>query len=89
MFHCTDDTPVCRGCGRTLKGSPYFRGGRAYIPETGAAARVNYFGGWVCSRTCDHRASLEQEQSMPGHGWQQKTLGSEASAALRRNWAEA
>lgn len=88
MFTCTDDTPVCRGCGRTLKGSPYFKGGRAFIPETGAAARVNHFGGWVCSRTCDHRASLQQEQSMPGHGNEQKRLSCYAAEALRRNWPE-
>lgn len=96
MFHCTDDTPVCRGCGRHLEGSPYFKGGRAFVPAPEGApswkrepAKKNHFGGWVCSYDCDRRASLEQERSMPGHDWEQRTLSCYAADALRRNWPAA
>lgn len=90
MHSCTDTQAVCRGCGLKLEGSPYFKGGRAYVKTpTGAykhAAKVNYYGGWVCSRSCDHKASLELEQDMPGHGYHQKRLGSEAQRSLDNNW---
>ena len=91
-FHCTHTQAVCRGCGRRLNGSPYFKGGRAYVPRqdgsNGQEAKVNYYGGWVCSRGCDHRASLELEQSMPGHGWSQKQVGSEAARRIKANCGE-
>lgn len=57
---------VCRGCGRALRGKPYRFGGDAFIPETGERARINHYGGYVCSRDCDVRSSLEQLRSMPG-----------------------
>lgn len=68
MYSCTDTTPVCRGCGRELRGSPYWKGGLAYYPlnERGTV-HACYYGGWVCSRSCDARACREQEESMPGH----------------------
>lgn len=93
MHHCTDTTPVCRGCGRQLQGSPYFKGGRAYVPADQPRhefdrkpAKANYYGGWVCSRSCDIRASLELEQSMPGHGWTQTRVGQEAARRIASNW---
>ena len=66
MHHCTDTQAVCRGCGKLLDGSPYWKGGTAYDPVTRKSAKANHFGGWVCSESCDRRAHLEQERSMPG-----------------------
>lgn len=77
---------TCRGCGRQLKGEPYYTGKLAYIPETGEIAKINYYGGFVCSYRCDFNSSLELEQSMPGHGASQKRLGCFSSKHLKRNW---
>jgi hypothetical protein len=82
------ETAVCRGCGKVLRGKPYHLGGRAYDPDTGDECKRNFYGGFVCSYSCDRRASLELEQSMPGHGSGQKTLGCFARDALNRNWPE-
>lgn len=88
-YHCTDDQAVCRGCGRHLDGSPYFKGGRAFLPGGGyREAKVNHYGGWVCSRECDVRAALALEQSMPGHGVQQTRIGQAARERVNRNWPE-
>lgn len=90
---CTDTQAVCRGCGRKLNGSPYFKGGCAYVPNangsSGARAKSNYYGGWVCSRGCDYNASLALEQDMPGHGYGQKQPGREAMARIENNWSDA
>ena len=75
MHKCTDTQAVCRGCGKLLDGSPYFKGGRAYDPKTREAAKVCHYGGWVCSRECDYRATLTLEQSMPGHRGQARLSG--------------
>lgn len=79
---------TCRGCGKLLRGNAYMYGGRAYDDDTGREAKRNHYGGFVCSRRCDLRASLELEQSMPGHGITQRTLGCFSADALRRNWGE-
>lgn len=76
----------CRGCGKELKGDAYRYGGRAYDLVTGKEAKKNYYGGFVCSYTCDHRSSLELEQSMPGQGMSQKNLGQESARSLKNNW---
>lgn len=76
----------CRWCKRKLRGKPYYMGGSAFIPETGEQAKVNHYGGFVCSQRCDYNASLDLEQSMPGHDWRQKTLGTFAAQAHRKNW---
>lgn len=92
MHHCTDTQAVCRGCGQRLNGSPYFKGGAAYVPRAdgsnGPQAKSNYFGGWVCSRECDYRASLELERDMPGHGHKQRQPGREAMARINANWPD-
>jgi hypothetical protein len=90
-YSCSDTQAVCRGCGAKLSGSPYFKGGTAYVQTnfpgvSGARAKANYYGGWVCSRFCDIRSSLELEQSMPGHGLSQKSLGHEAMSRIDANW---
>jgi hypothetical protein len=82
-----DEHATCRGCGRELIGKPYYMGGDAYIPGPQMKrAKVNHYGGFVCSYECDFRASLELEQSMPGHGCTQKTLGEDAKKSLASNW---
>ncbi len=81
-----EEHATCRGCGLILKGKPYYMGGSACHPRTGAQCKVNYYGGFVCSRECDFRSSLSLEQSMPGHGYKQKTLGCYAKESLKKNW---
>lgn len=80
--------PRCRGCHRELIGRPYCAGGIARIPETMVPAKSNYYGGWVCSRGCDYRASLELEQSMPGHGYGQQRLDGPALRRIELNWGK-
>lgn len=84
----SDQVATCRHCGQTLRGKPYYTGGSAYLPlPKGGRAPVNYYGGFVCSRSCDYRTSLELEQSMPGHNGQQR-LGDQALARVNSNWPE-
>lgn len=82
----SEGTAICRHCGRALDGRPYRFGGSARIPETGERAKKNYYGGYVCSQRCDFNASLELEQSMPGHGIRQRRLGCYAQKAYEQNW---
>lgn len=86
----TDDHcgAFCRGCGRRLDGNSYERGGLAYIPENGEPAKVNFYGGWVCSESCDRRASLEMESSFPGAG-KARSLQSGSERHVRTNWSNA
>lgn len=84
-----EETAECRGCGKALRGKPYHMGGDAYLPDTNERAKVNHYGGFVCSRTCDFNASLALERSMPGHGFSQKRLSCYAQEALKRNWGNA
>lgn len=87
-MYSSDEHAVCRGCGRVLRGKPYWAGGSAYDPRTGERCPVNHFGGFVCSEQCDYRACLEQEQSMPGHGISQKSVGSHCRESIQRNWSQ-
>lgn len=48
-----DDIAHCRACKRTLKGSPFWSGQPAYLPESDAPALAHHFGGWVCSAQCE------------------------------------
>ncbi len=77
---------TCRNCGMALRGKPYFMGGSAYHPKTNEQCKVNFYGGYVCSRTCDFMASLKLEQTMPGHGCRQTDIGCYAREHLERNW---
>ncbi len=84
----TDETEVaeCCNCGRKLKGLPYYMGkGYATHPVTGKDCKVNYYGGFVCSRSCDYRASLSLEQSMPGHKGQ-TVLRGDVARSVEANW---
>lgn len=81
-----DEVATCRGCRMVLRGKPYYMGGSAYHPQTGKQAKVNFYGGYVCSEVYDRRASLELEQTMPGHGMQQPRIGQLAQESLNRNW---
>jgi hypothetical protein len=81
-----DEVATCRGCGLVLRGKPYWAGGRAYHPDHGRECMKNYYGGFVCSRGCDVRAALELEQSMPGHGLKQTSVGADAMRRIISNW---
>jgi hypothetical protein len=76
----------CRGCGKSLRGDDYMYGGRAFDPDNNEQCKINYYGGFVCSRSCDYRASLELERSMPGHSYSDTGLGCFSSIHLDRNW---
>jgi len=79
------ESPKCRNCGLVLKGKPYHLGSLAYHPVTGERCKSNYYGGWVCSKDCDYRASVELEKSMPG-GMPFIRLSSSAEQHHRGNW---
>jgi len=81
----SDKNATCRNCGKILNGKPYHLGGHAYHPETKEKCKVNYYGGFVCSESCDRRASLDLESSMPGAG-EAKSLSSQASISIMNNW---
>ena len=78
----------CRGCGKALRGTPYYKGGPAYLPleEGGGQAKVNFYGGYVCSQQCDVNAALRLEQSMPGHMGQTRLLP-ETARRIREAWS--
>jgi hypothetical protein len=84
-MHIHDTIAVCRHCGRELRGKAYHLGGRAYDPQTGKQCPVNYFGGFVCSRSCDYNASLEQLSDMPG-GRGVTSLTGDTLVSVRMNW---
>lgn len=85
----SDESAQCRACGKLLRGEPYWRNAKQYAcdPESGKAAKINHYGGFVCSSRCDYQASLELERSMPGH-WGQTTLSQNSAAhrAWQANW---
>ena len=87
-----NEKAICRHCYRELIGRNYCYGGDAYIPNRdgsrGRRAPVNYYGGFVCSRECDFRAALALEQSMPGHGYSQKTLNGPAMDRINSSWGD-
>lgn len=82
----SEEKAECRGCGMILNGKPYHLGGPAYHPKTGERAKVNHYGGYVCSERCDYNSSLRLEQDMPGHGPSQKYLGCFSSQSYKNNW---
>jgi hypothetical protein len=70
-----------------LKGKPYYMGGIAYHPVTEERCPVNFYGGFVCSRSCDIKASRELENSMPGHtNDPYSRLSSYAQERIDNNW---
>lgn len=91
MHNCTETQAVCRGCGLNLRGSPPWKAGLAHHPEPGGTVHRCHYGGWVCSRRCDVRASGELEGTMPGcgsvNGYQR--LSPYAKESIERHWPEA
>ena len=85
----SDEVATCRGCGRVLRGKPYWAGGSAFVRETNEQAKVNHYGGYVCSRTCDFNAALHLEQTMPGHGIRQTRPLCYSGGELDRKWKDA
>jgi len=77
----------CRGCGKQLVGEPYFKGKAAYDPETKERARINFYGGFVCSRSCDVQVCLDMSSSMPGAGHAEH-LNSLEREQVEINWKE-
>ena len=82
-----DEVVQCRGCRRVLEGKPYYLGGRAYMPETGEEAKVNFYGGFVCSESCDRRTCIEMESNFPGAGIATRP-GQLSGAKIKSNWEE-
>ena len=76
---------TCRYCGKVLKGFPYYTGKQAYIPDTEKPAKVNFYGGWVCSYNCDYNACIDMKSSMPGAG-RAKSLSSAEMNRINDNW---
>ena len=81
----TKETARCRGCHMKLAGTPYHKGGDAYIPHTMERAPINHFGGYVCSYQCDVKVCLEMLSSMPGAG-KARSLDSACREKVERNW---
>jgi hypothetical protein len=76
------DKPKCRNCGMELNGT--FHTG-VTNPETKEICKVNYYGGYVCSESCDKQACIDLERSMPG-GMPFSSLSSNAQESLKTNW---
>lgn len=82
-----NEVATCRGCGKVLKGKPYYMGGTAYNHSTNEAAKVNFYGGYVCSQQCDIRACRELESSMPGNIMSKgNSISSPAQNHINKNW---
>ena len=87
------DHARCRGCGIGLVDAigqpapPYYRSHypHPYHPYTNHPAKSCYYGGFVCSESCDRKACLELEQSMPGHRGQ-TSLDSSFLRKLEIKW---
>ena len=84
----SEEKATCRGCGLVLNGKPYYMGGHAYHPRTGNRCHANHYGGFVCSEVCDRRATLEHEQTMPGHSGQVR-ISTDLARAITNKWADA
>jgi hypothetical protein len=81
------ESAVCRGCGTKLIGNPYYMGGNAYLPNKAMdQARVNFYGGFVCSRGCDIKAARELEGTMPGCRDVRWPMAYQDRAAFERKW---
>lgn len=88
-FH-SDTQAVCRGCGRVMEGKPYHLGGSAHFTDARGrrqTAKSCHYGGYVCSESCDRRACLALEQTMPGHGFDQQRLDGNLDSVITRRWS--
>ena len=86
----TRERATCRGCDRLLDGDAYMYGGRAYVPHDTPGPRREalacHYGGFVCSASCDYRACLSLEQTMPGHGHTQTRLDCDLEGRIVEKW---
>ena len=87
MSEQQDSVATCRWCRRELNGKPYYMGGSAFDPKTNERCKINFYGGSVCSRECDFKASLALEQTMPGHSGREQTISCHAQNSLANNWS--
>lgn len=77
-------TTNCRNCGKVLNlGHDNYT---AFDPVTKKQCKRNFYGGAVCSQSCDYQASIEMEGSMPGAG-PARRLGGSSGAHYKRNWS--
>lgn len=75
------ETTNCRYCNKLLHGKyPY-----AVDKKTGKEAKWNYYGGFVCSKSCDVSAILQHKSSMPGAG-KATFLNSFEREKVNSNW---
>jgi len=88
----TQDAAECRGCGRTLQGSAYHTGKPAWIKDSRRHGLIRaprcHYGGHVCSESCDRRACLDLERSMPGHGSGQSRLSGNFYREIAAKWED-
>lgn len=83
-----EEQAECRGCGKALIGKPFYMGGSAYLPgKSMKPAKVNHYGGFVCSPECDYRVSVDMHSSMP-HCSTATRPDCYAMTTLRSNWPE-
>lgn len=86
------ETDECRYCKLILIGKPYYLGGvcayfREYSNNKRYEAKINWYGGFVCSRTCDEKACLAMQSSFPGVGLA-TIIDSNARRHIESNWAD-
>lgn len=88
-----DSNAECRGCGRAMLGEPYHTGKSAWIMNSRRHGLVRapqcYYGGHVCSESCDTIACRELEGSMPGYGGKEpRRLSGNLDREISRKWDE-
>ncbi len=81
------EVATCRGCGKQLRGEPYYKGKPAYL-DNGERAKVCFYGGFVCSEACDYRACSDLESTMPGH-YGSKRLLPHTRRIINEKWSGA
>lgn len=74
----------CRNCKTLISLSST---GYAEVVSTKKKAKWNWYGGWVCSRNCDEKASMDLQSSMP-HAGVCKSLTGATAESVKRNWEE-
>ena len=63
-----EQTAECRNCGMKLVGEPFHLAKNiARHPKTGDQCKINYYGGYVCSESCDRAATRKQDRSIDEH----------------------
>lgn len=86
----SEEVAKCRGCGRTLEGSPYYTGKPAWIMNSKKYGLIRapacHYGGHVCSERCDREACHKLEGSMPGAGGRSRNLSGNLDRDITAKW---